>query len=83
MCEDRTQRLNEIKGRLMDAVNDELKAGEASTMEVLAVLAYSVGQCIALQDMTKVTPQIAMDMVLRNIAAGNMDIVKNHPRPKG
>lgn len=43
--------------------------------EMLAVLAYTVGQLIALQDPTAVTREQVMEMVSSNIEAGNQRMV--------
>ncbi len=83
MDEERTKRLNKVKIRIMEAAKHELESGDISAMETLAVLSYCVGQCIALQDMTKVTPKMAMDLVSKNIQIGNMDAVIKRPRPQG
>lgn len=60
-----------------DAVMDALRAhAEALTgPEILAVLAYSVGQCIAVQDQRTMTSEQAIELVQRNIAAGNLDTI--------
>ncbi len=83
MDEERIQRLNAVKLRIMNAAQEELERGDVTAMEMLAVLAYCTGQCIALQDMLNITPEMAMDLVLKNIQAGNMEIIINHPRPQG
>lgn len=50
-------------------------AGKLGAMEMLGLVAYTTGQCIALQDAAKITPAIAMDVVSRNIEKGNADAV--------
>ncbi len=67
----------------MMAAKEELKNGDTTAIEILAVLAHCTGACIALQDMTWVTPEIAMEVVLNNIQAGNLAAVKRAPRPQG
>jgi hypothetical protein len=39
--------------------------------EILALLAQLVGQVIALQDQRKVTPEMAMQCVIKNMQQGN------------
>lgn len=51
---------------------------DLSAEELLAVAAAFVGQMIALQDQTKITPEQAMDLVARNIEAGNMAAIQHH-----
>lgn len=67
------QRLIAVRARLMAAVQCELAKGEITSMEMLAVLAHTTGACIALQDQRRVTPELAMDVVAKNIEAGNRD----------
>ena len=63
------------------AVRDELIAlmcAKMTTMdaaEILAVVAYTVGQLIALQDQRKMTPAMALALVSANIEAGNADAI--------
>ena len=38
---------------------------------LLAVAAYAVGQLVAMQDQRRMTPSMAMEIVARNIEAGN------------
>ena len=46
-------------------------ADDLTPMEILAVASQLVGNIIALQDQTKLTPAMAMDMVCHNIEVGN------------
>ena len=63
------------------AVRDELialmraKMTTMDTAEILAVVAYTVGQLIALQDQRKITPAMALALVSDNIEAGNADAI--------
>lgn len=52
------------------------KYRELNQQEVLAALSYTVGQCIALQDQNKMTPAMCMEVVHRNIEAGNQHVIK-------
>lgn len=45
--------------------------------EVLAMVSYLVGQLLALQDQRHYTVEIAMQLVMRNIEAGNVDAIAN------
>lgn len=49
--------------------------GDLDAMSILALQAYIVGQSIALQDQTKVTPEMAMRCVVRNIELGNKHVI--------
>lgn len=50
-------------------------AGELDSSAMLAIAAYTVGQIIAMQDQRTMTPATAMDLVSRNIEAGNADAI--------
>lgn len=52
-------------------LNDQLPPDE-----LLAVVAYFVGQLLALQDERKISSDQAMDLIKRNIEAGNHDAIK-------
>ena len=53
------------------------KHQQLSAMEMLAVTAQLVGTLIALQDQQKMTPEMAMDLVAKNIEAGNQEAIAN------
>ncbi len=65
------KRIEAARNRILEAANKEIKKGEMTSMEILAVMAYSTGSCIALQDQRKVTPELALEIVAKNIEAGN------------
>lgn len=44
-------------------------------LEILAITSYLVGQIIAVQDQRKITPEKAFELVQRNVAQGNRDVV--------
>lgn len=59
------------------ALLDDLKGAIAkhphlTASEMLAITSQLVGNLIALQDQTKVTADMAMELVCRNIESGNM-----------
>ena len=47
-------------------------AGDLDAKEMLAISAHLVGQIIAMQDQRTITRSIALEIVTRNIEAGNM-----------
>jgi len=47
-----------------------------SPLEMLAVLSNMVGKLVALQDQRKVTPDLAMEVVARNLEIGNMQAME-------
>lgn len=57
------------------AVMKEHEVRGMSGQEILAVLSYTIGQMVAFMDPEKVTPEEAMDLVTRNIEAGNQDAI--------
>lgn len=50
--------------------------GKITPEEILATLSFTVGQVIALQDMRKMTREIALEIVASNIELGNASVVK-------
>lgn len=56
---------------LLEAIRKE--AGDMPAEEVLAIVAYTVGQLIALQDQRRITPATAIQLVTENIEQGNRD----------
>lgn len=53
-------------------------------MEMLAIASQLVGNLIALQDQHKVTPEMAMEVVARNIEEGNAVAIETHlGNPRG
>lgn len=51
-------------------------ADEIGAVGLLAVMSYTVGQLVALQDQTKMTPAQAMELVAANIEQGNQDAIR-------
>ena len=54
-----------------------------SAPEMLAIASHFVGQLIALQDQRKVTPDMAMKLVARNIEIGNASAIDGLMTPHG
>lgn len=50
-------------------------AGCLDAKEMLALAAHLTGQIIAMQDQRTVTREIALEIVMRNIEAGNAEIL--------
>ena len=51
-------------------------AASMDAVEILAVLAHAVGQCIAMQDQRQHTPKQLLELVDSNIEAGNQEVVQ-------
>lgn len=49
--------------------------GDVPALEMLAVAANMVGKIMALQDQRSVTPQMAIEIVMKNIEKGNQDVL--------
>lgn len=49
---------------------------EMSGMEILAILAYTVGQAIAMQDQKTVTHEMIWELIGSNIEAGNAAVIE-------
>jgi hypothetical protein len=58
-------------------------ADKMSSLELLAVAANMVGKLIALQDQRKVSPQLAMEIVAKNIEYGNSQAIGQLDQTKG
>ncbi len=54
-----------------------------SASAMLAVASQFVGNLIALQDQTKVSPAMAMDLVARNIEIGNAAAIEGVMKSEG
>lgn len=50
---------------------------KVTALEMLAIASNMVGKLIAMQDQRTVTPDMAMEIVSRNIEAGNQDVLAN------
>ena len=48
---------------------------QLSGMEILAILAYTVGQAIAMQDQKTVTREMIWELIGANIEAGNAHVI--------
>lgn len=67
--------MKEVLARFKDRLNGH---------EMLAVAAHLVGVLVALQDQNKYTPDDVMEMVARNIEAGNAEALQEFlGNPKG
>lgn len=67
------EQLTEIRNRLLGSIKAELDAKNISAADLLALLAHTVGACIAMQDQRTMTPDQAMHIVATNIEAGNLE----------
>lgn len=52
-------------------------------MEMLAVAANMLGKMIAMQDQRSVTPEMAMEVVAKNIESGNMQVLEQLSKTQG
>lgn len=68
-------RIMAVKARLIDGMKAELLSGEISKPEALCLFAHVTGMLIAMQDQRTMTPDQAMDMVAKNIEAGNASAI--------
>jgi hypothetical protein len=50
-------------------------AAKLSAIEILAIAANLVGRLLAMQDHKIVSPEVAMEIVIQNLQAGNQDII--------
>lgn len=73
----RLEELSTIKSKLMVSITKEIEEGNITAVELLAILSYAVGQCVALLDKEKFTKDRAMDVVANNIEIGNQAVVND------
>lgn len=76
-----SERHQRLRSAVMEAIRKE--GAEIPAEEILAVLAYSVGQVIAVQDQRAITPEMALNLVMRNVEAGNADALRELLSAKG
>ena len=69
---------NDATKALLAEYKDKLNA-----MEMLAVTAHLVGVLIAVQDQKKVTRDMALELVARNIEAGNAEAFESLHKTEG
>lgn len=74
--EERLRNCAKVQKRLLRSMITEMRKGDITAMDLLGVLAYTTGACIAQQDHRKVTPMEAMNHVTVNIQAGNQAAVE-------
>ena len=84
-----------MKGRVVKATVDHkafrddciimLKkhAGHLDAIDMLALSAHLVGQVLAMQDQRTVDRERALETVMRNIEAGNAEVLENLNKPQG
>lgn len=70
-----TPRLKQAYKDMAEAMKAPADKHSLTSEEVLALLAYMVGTTIALQDQRTITPEMAMDLVIANLTAGNKHAV--------
>jgi hypothetical protein len=58
-------------------------ADKISRAEILAVAANMVGKIIALQDQRTMTREMALEIVIKNVEAGNQQIMEHVSNSKG
>lgn len=56
---------------------------DLSALEILAILSYSVGQAIAMQDQRVVTHEMIWKLVGANIEAGNAQVISELGKSEG
>ncbi len=62
------------RAAVMQAIQQHV--GNMDAVEVLAVLAHAVGQCIAMQDQTKHTANQLLEVVQVNMETGNQEVIQ-------
>lgn len=73
----------ELQQKFRRDVVELIKQYDLTPEAILALSAYLVGQLIAMQDQTKMTPDMAMEIVAKNIEIGNSHVVFELLESKG
>lgn len=58
-------------------------AGKLSALDMLAVASNMLGKLVAMQDQRTVAPSMAMEVVARNIEAGNRQVLDQLSQTQG
>lgn len=58
------------------ALMDKYTAADVGKLEILAVAANIVGKLVALQDLAAVSPEEAMQVVIKNLQQGNEQAIQ-------
>lgn len=82
---EREARLMAVREKLMTSIKAEIDAESVTPAELLALLSHTVGACIAMQDQRRMTGNMAMEIVAKNIEAGNAEVCSAFAvvKPKG
>ena len=56
---------------------------QIDAMEMLALSAHLVGQILALQDQRTMSREVALEIVIKNIEAGNAEVITGLDHPAG
>lgn len=81
--ERRSRALFQCKKEMAEAMKPILDKHDVSDVDFLSLLAYMVGETIALLDKDTVSPMIAMAQVQMNIELGNQSMIRNLTVPPG
>ena len=58
-------------------------AGKLDASEMLALAAHAIGQIVAFQDQRKMTPDMALSLISRNIEQGNREAMNAMSKTEG
>jgi hypothetical protein len=67
-------RLKQVRNKVLALMKIEM--AEVPAEEILAMMAYTLGQLVAMQDQRKMTPKQAMEIVAMNIEEGNKQAIE-------
>lgn len=83
MTPEREAKLMKAKAALAGELQAWADRFELSAQEVLALCAYMTGAAVAMQDQRSMTRDRAMEVVIRNIEAGNATVIQELLSEKG
>ena len=58
-------------------------SGDLDASEMMALAAYTTGQILAMQDARKWTSELAMDVIIKNLEAGNTQAIADSAKWMG
>ena len=74
---ERAALLEKLRRKMLASISDDVVENAVSKSELLALLAYTTGQCIAFQDQTKWNSDEVLTFVTLNITSGNKAAIED------
>ena len=81
MSDVRIEMIEKAKNDVMDVLKK--RHSHLTPLEILSMFSHITGQVLALQDQRKITPQMGMEVIAKNIEAGNESVVDGIMKSEG